>query len=238
MLDHRRPRRQGPHQGHRDQRRRGRRRPTRRDRHGHHRRAGPERGPVASGTLKTRPDVVTTSGAWTPAGATYAYQWQRDSGSGFADISGATAATYTLTNNDAGAKVRSKVTATNTDGSTAGYSKEIGPVLATPANTRRPGRHGHADRRLDAHRRRTGTWASAGNLTPHLQVPVGPLPGGRGDAAATGCVAIAGATNATYTTVAADVGAKLAVRVTATNTQSVATDGRLRRHRRARPAAR
>ncbi|MDA0163936.1 hypothetical protein OM076_26935 [Solirubrobacter ginsenosidimutans] len=178
--------------------------------------------PAASGTLKTGLNVTTTTGTWTPAGSTYAYQWQRDSGSGFADISGATAATYTLTNADAGAKVRSKVTATNTDGSAAGYSKEIGPVLSTPANTVAPEVTGTLTdaSSLSAS---TGTWASAGDLTHTYKYQWVRCPAAAANAAAAGCVAIAAATNATYTTVAADVAMRIAVRVTATNTQAVAT---------------
>ena len=135
--------------------------------------------PVASGTTRTGLAVTSTSGTWTPAGPTYTYQWQRDSGSGFADISGATAATYTLTNDDAAAKVRSKVTATNSDGATSAVSKEIGPVLSTPANTDAPSISGTL---TDASTLTAdpGDVGLGGQPLAHLQVPVGPLPGGRG----------------------------------------------------------
>jgi hypothetical protein len=178
--------------------------------------------PVASGTTRTGLVVSTTSGTWTPAGPTYTYQWQRDSGSGFADISGATAATYTLTNDDAGAKVRAKVTATNVDGSAAAYSKELGPVLSTPANTEAPSITGAL---TDASTLTAdpGDWASAGNLTHTYKYQWVRCPVAATTASSTGCAVLAGATNATYLTVAADVATKLGVRVTATNSQNVAT---------------
>ncbi|WP_169542165.1 C1 family peptidase [Solirubrobacter soli] len=178
--------------------------------------------PIASGTTRTGLVVTTTAGTWTPTGPTYAYQWQRSDSGSWVDISGATAATYTLTNDDAGLKVRSKVTATNGDGSTAAFSKEIGPVLSTPANTDLPTITGTL---TDASTLTAdpGDWASAGNLTHTYKYQWVRCPVAAVNANSTGCAVLAGATNATYLTVAADVGVKLGVRVTATNSQNVAT---------------
>ena len=157
----------------------GRRRGLGRDRDGHRVAARPGRGagrlrhaagPARASRRRRAPGRprarrTPTSGSATPA-------------RGFADIAGATAATYTLTDDDAGAKVRSKVIATNTDGSTAGYSGAIGPVLSTPVNTAAPEVTGTL---TDASTLTAspGTWDSAGDLDAHLQVPVGPLPRGR-----------------------------------------------------------
>ena len=50
--------------------------------------------PVASGVLNRGATLSATTGRYTASPTGYAYQWQRDTGSGFADISGATSATY------------------------------------------------------------------------------------------------------------------------------------------------
>jgi hypothetical protein len=177
--------------------------------------------PTVSGLTRTGLVVSSTSGTWTPAGATYAHQWQRNGANGWEDIPGATAAAYTLTDDDAGLKVRSKVTATNGDGSTAAFAKEIGPVLPTPANSVAPAVTGTLTdaATLSAS---TGTWASAGNLTHTFKYQWVRCPVAAVNAGSAGCLPLSGATNATYVAAGADVGSKLGVRVTATNTQGVA----------------
>ena len=136
--------------------------------------------PAITGTAHTGLVLTTTAGVWTPGGYTLAYQWQRGSGTTFADISGATANTYTLTDDDLGATVRVKVTATNSDGSTDGLSKATAVVLATPHASREPGGHGHADGRQPA----VGLDRHLGvdrEPRAHVQVRVVPLPGHRHD---------------------------------------------------------
>ena len=113
-------------------------------------------------------------GSWLPTGATYAYQWQVDDGNGFADIRGATAANYTLTDDEAGLKVRAEITATNADGSTVGYSNALGPVLASPVNTVAPAVTGTLTDAATLHRHHRHL-AVGRRLQPHLQVPVGAL---------------------------------------------------------------
>lgn len=73
-----------------------------------------------------------SGGSWSPPGTSYAYQWQRDDGSGFANISGATRTAYKLATADKDAKVRLRVLAKNADGSATAYSAQVGPV-ASPA---------------------------------------------------------------------------------------------------------
>ena len=91
--------------------------------------------PGVAGTAKRTLTLTASAGTWTPAGATFAYQWQRDDGSGFADITGATAASYVLVTADVDATVRVVVTATNVDGSTAAASAPTAVVAAaTPGN--------------------------------------------------------------------------------------------------------
>jgi len=77
--------------------------------------------PVLSGTPKEGQALSTTNGQW--AGdqpITYAYQWQRcdATGGSCANINGAAAQSYTLTNADVGRTLRGAVTAKNSTGST------------------------------------------------------------------------------------------------------------------------
>src|SRR4051794_30067798 len=65
--------------------------------------------PIAAGTLVRGSVVSATAGAWTDSPTTYVYVWQRDDGSSFATIGGATAATYTLGAADVGASVRALI---------------------------------------------------------------------------------------------------------------------------------
>ena len=66
------------------------------------------------------------------------YQWQRDDGSGWTAIAGATAATYKLAKDDEGARVRVLVTATNVDGTVELASDATAAAgLAVPAGQRR-----------------------------------------------------------------------------------------------------
>lgn len=76
--------------------------------------------PAISGTVKNKATLSTNAGTF-GGGAieSYAYQWKdcNIAGEGCSNISGATAAQYTLTANDVGHTVRVAVTATNSAGS-------------------------------------------------------------------------------------------------------------------------
>jgi len=101
--------------------------------------------PVISGTPKQFGTLTATPGTWrswdTPS---YAYQWQRQQqgASDWVDIAGATAASYTLTDDDYGYRMRVRVVATNVIGSSlpaaAAATDVVGTRLATtlPANPR------------------------------------------------------------------------------------------------------
>lgn len=69
--------------------------------------------PAISGTAQVGQTLTASEGMWTNSPASYAYQWQNE-GSG---ISGATAATYTLTAGDLAGLITVAVTATNLAGS-------------------------------------------------------------------------------------------------------------------------
>lgn len=89
-----------------------------------------------AGTISGTPDVgntlsvtgFTATGSPTP---TLTYQWQRDTGSGFSAISGATSATYALVEADEGHDVRRQTTATNSEGSATGQTSAV-TVSAAP----------------------------------------------------------------------------------------------------------
>lgn len=80
--------------------------------------------PSISGDAKVGEELTATNGTWSgDSPITYAVAWQRSvGGAAFADISGATEATYTLQAEDEGNTVRAKATATNGFGSAVSYS--------------------------------------------------------------------------------------------------------------------
>ena len=170
--------------------------------------------PVASGSAKRGQVVTVNAGSWTDNPTSYTYAWQRNTGSGWVAIAGATAANYTVTSTDVNAKLRVLVTAKNAIGSsTATASNELGAVTKdAPVNSAAPPVTGTAARGsvLTA---APGTWSAAGN-TYKYQWQRDP---------GTGFVNITGATAATYTAQLVDEGAKLRVVVTATNVDGTAT---------------
>jgi hypothetical protein len=89
--------------------------------------------PRVSGSTLIGATVTGTTGNWSPAGTSYAFQWQRDDGSGFAAIGGATRSTYKLSVADKDAKLRLQITATNADGQLKAWSPAIGPIRAPAA---------------------------------------------------------------------------------------------------------
>ena len=153
----------------RDQRRRQRLAPVPRRRADRRDPAGQQRRPRSTGTPKRGLTLTTNAGSWSGIGNSYTYQWQRDAGSGFTDIPGATAHTYVLTAADTGALIRSRVTATNPDAVVPAYSLALGPVTASgPVNTALPTVSGTARRtavpeRDDRHLERRGE---------HVRLPV------------------------------------------------------------------
>lgn len=90
--------------------------------------------PAITGTLSGTNVQTTTNGTWLgDATITYARQWQRGNNAdandpSWANISGATSSTYTLTGSDTGKYIRCRITATNSVGSTVAFSNIRGPV--------------------------------------------------------------------------------------------------------------
>jgi len=169
--------------------------------------------PTFTGTQTDGQTLTAQNGTWTgTAPLTYTYAWQRcdSAGANCAAISGATASTYTLTSAEVGRKVRVAVTATNSAGNATAFSVTSGSIAARPpANVTAPvisGTVQHGQTLTSSN----GTWTGTAPLSFTYQWR-------RCDGAGANCVDIAGATANTYTLVAADVGARITVKVTATN---------------------
>jgi hypothetical protein len=101
--------------------------------------------PVVTGTASVGQTLTSSEGTWnsTLPISGYAYQWIRCTPA-CADIPGATGKTYTITEVDRGTTLKSRVTATNTAGSSSAESNAVGPVtggsgvLAPPPTWSRP----------------------------------------------------------------------------------------------------
>jgi hypothetical protein len=169
--------------------------------------------PSIAGTAKKTFTLTASAGSWTPAGATFTYQWQRDTGSGFANISGATAPTYTLVAADVGYPVRVKVTATNVDGSASATSAQTATVLAAAPGSATAPMITQNHRVGDTIIATDGTWNPA--ATSYAYQWQRRVAGSWSD--------ITGATSKTYTIVTADAGAVVRVKVTATNADGTGT---------------
>jgi hypothetical protein len=181
--------------------------------------------PTITGTAEKDETLVGSTGSW--SGTTpisFAFEWQRcdENGANCAAIGGATNTTYLLDDPDVGKRVRILVTATNADGASSALS-EASAVVAdggAPQSTAEPVVSGAAreGQRLTT---TTGTWAGDQPLTFGYQWVRCGADGGLPDGS--NCTVVAGATASSYTLVAADVGSRMRVRVTATNSAGSAT---------------
>lgn len=173
--------------------------------------------PTISGTPRVGEVLRTTRGTWNGTEPiTYTYQWRRCEGAGKPDasdcarITNASNATYVVRQADVGFRIRSRVTATNADGSASAASNPTAVVSsARPANTERPTISGTAvvGNRLTADR---GTWVGNQPMTYAFQWL-------RCNSSGDNCGEISGATDNQYVVVANDLGRTLRVRVTARN---------------------
>lgn len=86
--------------------------------------------PSITGTPKQNSTLAAFAGTWSNGPSTFAYQWQAsaDGATGWADIAGATAATYTAQVGDVDQYLRVSVTATNANGSATVSTAAVGPV--------------------------------------------------------------------------------------------------------------
>ena len=160
---------------------------------------------LSSTTATTGTALSVTTGIWSNSPTGFAYQWfYADTN---AAISGATASGYPPVAGDVGHTLKCIVTATNASGSVSAPSNTSGAVVAAaaPANTLAPALSTTAPAQGAAITVTTGTWN--GNPTGFAYQWF------YADTSA----AISGATAASYTPVAGDIGHSLRVTVTANN---------------------
>ena len=168
--------------------------------------------PQISGTVAVGQQLQANPGTWTGNPApTFTYQWQRcdSSGNNCNPIQGATNATYTIVNADAGSTLEVTVTASNSAGTNQATSAATAVVAQVPANTQLPQISGTVavGQQLQAD---PGTWTGS-------PAPIFTYQWQRCDSSGDNCNPIQGATNATYTISDTDAGSTLNVAVTATN---------------------
>ena len=161
--------------------------------------------PVVSGNTYVGDVLTTTNGTWTGS-PTFTYQWYTVSTGD--PIVGATSTTYTLLEADAGTEINCQVTGTNAAGSSIGYSNAITTTaLAVPTNIDPPVIDDGTSY-YDG-----STIIFTGNVWDGNPVPTLTYQWLRNGGN------IGGATNVTYTAVAADVYNNITVKCIATNSQ-------------------
>jgi hypothetical protein len=172
--------------------------------------------PNVTGTAQEGKVLTSSTGTWTGAGTiTYQFGWQRcnPDATGCANISGATAPTYTVGSADVTNVLRSVVTATDSNGTSMQESAVTGTVTAAPSlapvNTAPPSIAGTPanGQTLTA---ANGTWSGATPITYGYSWLLC-------DATGASCLPISGATAQTYALTTAAVGKTLRVQVTAAN---------------------
>ena len=171
--------------------------------------------PSISGNTTEGQTLAETHGSWTNSPTTFTYQWQRcdTSGTNCSAIPGATSNSYTLAAADVGDTIRVQETASNGKPSrapaTSAPTAVVQPASApptNPSNSLPPVISGTtlAGQTLTGS---TGAWSG----TPPISFSY------QWERCARSCSAITGATSSSYTLTGGDVGAKIAVVVTATN---------------------
>ena len=91
--------------------------------------------PIASGILRNGEELSASTGQWNSSPSSYTYQWKRSSSAtgSFTNISGATNATFALTDDDIDQFIKVAVVAVNSGGSSsAELSATVGPVADLP----------------------------------------------------------------------------------------------------------
>ena len=168
--------------------------------------------PAVSGTALNGRTLTANPGQWDPTpNEGYAYQWQRSAdASTWTNISGATAADYTLKNADVADVVRVRVIAfTNNGAGQPANSAATQTISSAPANTSLPTVQGTAQR-PDTLTAGPGQWLFDAAPVYHYQW--------QRSADAITWSNIVNATSSTYTVAVADEGDQVRVQVTDTNT--------------------
>jgi subtilisin family serine protease len=171
--------------------------------------------PTITGTAQEGQTLTEAHGSWTGEPTGYTYQWQQcdSSAANCTQIAGATNQTYTPLAGDVGHTLRVQETASNEGGASSPASSAATAVVTAaptpaPTNTTPPSIVGTAaqGQTLTVH---AGSWTGSPTTFAYQWLQC--------DGMGSGCLPIAGATTATYTPVAGDVGHTLSVQETATN---------------------
>ena len=177
--------------------------------------------PTISGTPQVGQTLTAGNGTLTNSPTSFAYQWLRCNAGGNSCVSVAngTQKTYTPVGADAARTMRTRVTATNADGSSSAQSDQttvVAPATSTagPKNTSPPTISGtpKVGQELTANE---GSWS--GNPTAYS------YQWQRCDADVASCTSVVGATGKTYGVRLADLGYRLRVAVNARNAKGNAT---------------
>lgn len=170
--------------------------------------------PTVSGTTQAGQKLSASTGSWTgDATISYAFAWQRCSGSGTScgAISGASGQTYTLGSSDVGKTVRIVVTASNSAGHASAASSPTGAIAAAgtaPSAHKQPDPHGTAQ---------VGQTVSVDNGSWYGTTPISYTYQWQRCASNGKCSNIGGATKSSYVPATGDVGYRLRAIVTAKN---------------------
>lgn len=175
--------------------------------------------PTITGSAVLGQSLTATSGSWSNSPTTYTYQWRRcdaDGTSGCVDIAGASGSSYTVANADVGKTIRVRVNASNADGGSEAISGPTAVVTASAPPTRvsDPVVSGSpvAEQTLTS---TSGGWAGTAPITFAYQWVRCGSGGGASDGS--NCQFVSGATGSSYKLGSADVGFRMRVRVTASN---------------------
>ena len=171
--------------------------------------------PTIAGGSQQGQTLTESHATWTNSPTSYSYQWENcdSSGNGCSAIVGATGQTYTLSAGDVGHTIRVQETASNAGGSSSPASSSttgiVQPVSAPPSkpSSSSPPVISGTTTVGQTLMSSTGAWSG----TP----PIGYAH--QWQRCTSSCSAITGATSTSYTLTSADVGARVAVVVTATN---------------------
>lgn len=174
--------------------------------------------PTISGSASLGKALTATSGSWSGSPSSFTYQWQRcaSGGGSCAAIGGATGAGYTVVSADVGKTLRVMVTASNGDGTGQATSNATSVVTASqaPTSTSDPRVSGSPveGQTLTS---TSGGWSGTSPITFAYQWVRCGTDGGAADGS--NCAFISGATGSSYKLASSDVGRRMRVRVTATN---------------------
>jgi fibronectin type 3 domain-containing protein len=181
--------------------------------------------PTISGTAASGQTLAASTGSWSgTAPITFTYQWRRcdSAGANCSSIDGATSTTYVLQSADVGSRLRVVVTASNADGLASAPSEPTAVVTAGdgPQYSGEPQISGSlaVGQTLST---TNGTWSGSQPMTFAYQWMRCGADGGSSDAG--NCAAIAGATRTTYVLASTEVGFRIRVRVTASNSSGSQT---------------